>query len=69
VATGRLEADSRRYCRSGLRLLEQTKIARMRMDQITKDEVEKLKFPGSAPNGNNALRTLRRMFTRAKGGY
>jgi hypothetical protein len=46
--------------------LEQTRIAGMRMDQITKDKVEKLKFPGSASNGNNALRTLRRMFTKAK---
>jgi len=43
--TGRLEADSRRYYRNGWRLLEQTKIAGMRMDQITKDEVEKLQFP------------------------
>jgi hypothetical protein len=31
----------------------------MRMDQITNDEVEKLEFPGSASNGNNALPTLR----------
>jgi integrase len=38
------------------------------LEQITRDEVEKLKFPGSASNGNNALRTLRRMFTRAKEG-
>jgi hypothetical protein len=45
VETGRLEADSRRYYRNGWRLLEQTKIAGMRMDQITKDEVEKLEFP------------------------
>jgi hypothetical protein len=50
----------------GWRLLEQTKIAGMRMDQITKDEVEKLQFPGSASNGNNALRTLRRMYSKAK---
>ena len=62
VETGRLESDTRRYYRNGWRLLEKTKIARMRMDEITKDEVEKLKFPGSASNGNNALRTLRRMF-------
>ena len=48
VETGRLEVDSRRYYRNGWRLLEQTKIAGMRMDQITKDEVEKLEFPGSA---------------------
>ena len=66
VETGRLESDSRRYYRNGWRLLEQTKIAGMRMDQITKDEVEKLKFPGSASNGNNALRTLRRMYSKAK---
>ena len=36
------------------------------MDQITKDEVEKLQFPGSASNGNNVLRTLRRMYSKAK---
>src|ERR1700733_4803883 len=68
VETGGLEADSRRYYRNGWRLLEQTKIAGMRMDQITKDEVEKLQFPGSASNGNNALRTLRRMYSKAKEG-
>ena len=68
VETGRLESDSRRHYRNGWRLLEQTKIAGMRMDLITKDEVEKLKFPGSASNGNNALRTLQRMFTKSKEG-
>jgi hypothetical protein len=41
-------------------------IAGMRMGQITKDEVEKLQFPGSGSNGNNALRTLRRMYSKAK---
>ena len=66
VEAGRLESDSRRYYRNGWRLLAQTKITVMRMDQISKDEVEKLQFPGSASNGNNALRTLRRMFTKAK---
>ncbi len=38
----------------------------MRMDLINKDEVEKLQFSGSASNGNNALRTLRRMYSKAK---
>jgi integrase len=66
VDTGRLEADSRRYYRNGWRLLERTKIAGQRLDRITKDDVEKLKFPASASNGNNALRTLRRMLNRAK---
>ncbi|HUV69997.1 MAG TPA: hypothetical protein VMW15_10075 [Terracidiphilus sp.] len=69
VETGRLESDSRRYYRNGWRLLEQTKIAGMRMDQITKGEIEKLKFPGSASNGNNALRTLRRMYSKASQRY
>jgi len=68
VETGRLESETRRYYRNGWRLLDQTKIAGMRMDQISKDEIEKLKFPGSASNGNNALRTLRRMCSKAKEG-
>ena len=66
VENGRLESDSRRYYRNGRRLLEKTKIAAKRMDKITRDEIERLKFPGSPSNGNNALRTLRRMFNRAK---
>jgi transposase len=56
--TGRLEADSRRYYRNGWRLLEQTKIAGMRMDRIGKDEVEKLQFPGSASNGSELERLV-----------
>jgi len=68
VETGRLESDTRRYYRNGWRLLEKARISGMRMDEITKDEVEKLKFPGSASNGNNALRTLRRMYSKAKEG-
>jgi integrase len=67
AAKGRLESDTRRYYRNGWRLMEKTKIAGMRMDQITKDEIEKLKCPGSASNGNHALRTLRRMYSKAKG--
>jgi integrase len=62
----RLESDTRRYYRNGWMLLDQTKIAAMRMDQISKDEIEKLQFPGSASNGNNGLRTLRRMYSKAK---
>ena len=66
VDNGRLEADSRRYYRNGWRLLEKTKIAAKRMDKISKDDIEKLKFPGSPSNANNALRTLRRMLNKAK---
>ena len=42
VETGRLESDTRRYYRNGWRLLEKAKISAIRMDEITKDEVEKL---------------------------
>ena len=66
VNTGRLEADSRRYYRNSWRLLGKAKIAGKRMDQITKDDIEKLRFPGSPSNGNNVLRTLRRMLNKAK---
>jgi hypothetical protein len=66
VDTGRLEADSRRYYRNGWRLLEKTKLAGMRMDKISKQMIETLTFPGGPSNGNNALRTLRRMLNRAK---
>jgi hypothetical protein len=31
-----------------------------------KIEVEKLQFPGSASNGNNALRTLPRVYSKAE---
>lgn len=65
VDSGRLEDDSRRYYRNGWRLLEKLKIAGMRMDKISKRQIEKLRFPGSPSNGNNALRTLRRMFSMA----
>lgn len=68
VDTGRLEESSRRYYRNGWRLLARSKIAGKRMDRITKDDIEKLKFPGSPSNANNALRTLRRMFSKAKEG-
>jgi integrase len=66
VECGRLEPDTRRYYRNGWRLLNAKKIAGKRMDKITKKEIEKLRFPGSPSNANNALRTLRRMFSMAK---
>jgi integrase len=66
VENGRLEPDTRRYYRNGWRLLKATKIAGKRMNKITKKEIEKLRFPGSPSNANNALRTLRRMFSLAK---
>jgi integrase len=66
VETARLEPDTRRYYQNGWRLLKQTCIAGVRMDRATADAIEALRFPGSAANGNNALRTLRRMLNKAR---
>jgi integrase len=51
---------SKFYC-NGWRLLKATAFAGLRVNQITGDFAEQLRFPGSAANANCALRTLRRM--------
>jgi integrase len=67
VDRGRLESDTRRYYRNGWRLLEvHTRFIAKRMDKVSADEIENLRFPGSPSNANNALRTLRRMLHRAR---
>jgi len=66
VESARLEFDTQRYYRNGWRLLKTTPIAGMKLDRITADDAEALRFPGSAANANNALRTLRRMLSKAK---
>lgn len=66
VETGRLESQTQRYYRNGWRLLKSTSIIDLRLDRINADIAEALRFPGSAANANNALRTLRRMLHKAK---
>ncbi len=66
VAAARLEKDTKRYYQNGCRLLQGTKLAGVRLDKITRDAVEALRFPGSPSNANNALRSLRRMLNKAK---
>ena len=61
----RLEDKTKTYYRDGWRLLKATTITDMRLDQITGDTVERLKFSGSPSNANCALRTLRRMLHKA----
>jgi len=65
VDNGRLEDKTRKSYRNGWWLLKATAVAEMRVDQITGDCAEQLKFPGSAANANCALRTLRRMLHNA----
>jgi integrase len=62
----RLEDKTKTYYRDGWRLLRTTAIVGMRLDQITSDVVETLKFSGSSSNANCALRTLRRMLHKAE---
>lgn len=66
VDDGRLEEKTKKFYRNGWRLLRVTPVSDMRLDQITGDCVEQLKFPGSAANANCALRTLRRMLHKAE---
>jgi len=66
VDTARLEEMTRKFYRNGWRLLKATAIVEVRVNQITGDCAEQLKFPGSAANANCALRTLRRMLHKAE---
>jgi integrase len=66
VKTARLEFDTRRYYLNGWRLLQSTMLPNMRLGRITADAVEAVCFSGSPSNGNNALRTLRRMLNKAR---
>jgi integrase len=65
-ATHSIDHDTKRYYRNGWRLLRVTKLARMKLDQITNHACEMLKFPGGPSSANTALRTLRRMLSKAK---
>ena len=65
VTNSKLELKSRLYYVNGWRLLSETQITGMRLDQVTRDRIEALSFNGSASNANCALRTLRRMLHKA----
>ena len=62
----RLEEKTRKYYRHGCQLLKTTPIFAMRLVEITTEDAEKWKFPGSAGNANCALRTLRRLLRKAE---
>jgi hypothetical protein len=48
VEEGRLEEKAKKFYRNGWRLLKATPVLDMRLDKITCDCTEQLKFPGSA---------------------
>lgn len=66
VDEARREEKTKIYYRDGWRLLSGTELAGMRLNQITAEVADRIKFPGSASNANCALRTLRRMLRQAE---
>jgi site-specific recombinase XerD len=66
VDNAKLEEKTKKSYRNGWRLLKTTPMSGTRIDQITGDCAEQLKFPASAANANCALRTLRRMLHKAE---
>jgi hypothetical protein len=66
IESGTLALQSRKYYRNGWRLLSTTRIVDVQLGRITKDDVERLTFSGSAANANCALRTLHRMLHKAE---
>jgi hypothetical protein len=60
------EKKTKTYYQDGWRLLKPTIIVGMRLDQITTEVIEGLKFSGSSSNANCAIRTLRRMLHKAE---
>jgi hypothetical protein len=51
----RVEEKTRKYYRNGCRLLKATPLFSMRLTDITTEDAENLRFPGSAGNDNCAL--------------
>jgi integrase len=56
---------TKKYYRTGWRLVQATKLAGMRIDEITEDDLRATAVGSSPANTNNALRTLRRMLKQA----
>jgi len=61
---GRLSKNGGRYYRNGWRLLKQSKLADMRIDRVTNDDVVAYGPTGQPYTVNNAIRTLRRILSK-----
>jgi integrase len=66
VGGSSLDPDTKRYYKQGWALLEKTPLSKMRIDRITRDQVDAVGF-GDVSNAyaNQARRTLRRMLSKA----
>jgi integrase len=61
-----LEPKSQQYYHHGVDLLLKSHLSEIRLDRISNHICETVCFPGGAANANTALRTLRRVLTKAK---
>jgi hypothetical protein len=65
VEASTLEPNTKRYYQYGWDMLQQTVVASMKLDEITRDSTDALRFTGSPAKANTALRTLRRMLSKS----
>jgi len=65
VESSQLEPKTKLYYQNGWRMIRETPLTGLRLDRITTDEAEVVRFPGSPQNANRAFRTLRRMLGKA----
>jgi integrase len=65
AVSGQLDLDTKRYYHGGWKMLEGTRLAGMRIDQISTSDAAVLTFPHSGSNANRAFRTLHRMLRMA----
>lgn len=68
VDNSRLEVKTKKSYHNGWRLLKATPVSATRVDQITADCAEQLKFPGSAANANCACGHCDACFTKQRNG-
>lgn len=66
LTDARLEIKTKTYYCNGWHMLKSTPLPTMRVDEISNDFADSLKFTGSSGNANCALRTLRRMLHKAE---
>lgn len=63
--THTLEAKSQEYYHHGVDLLLKSHLSEIRLDRLTNHACETVSFPGGAANANTALRSLRRLLSKA----
>jgi len=66
VKESTLETSTKRYYQYGWDMLKPTAVAGIRIDEISADDADSLRFTGSPAKANVALRTLRRMLSKAQ---